>query len=57
MAPTIAFNRAHVCRPSEPRGDSVITQPPTRGLASATISTVETEGGKHRALLSYEAAE
>jgi hypothetical protein len=39
-----------------PRGDSVITQPFTRGLASAINSTVETEGGKHRALLSYEAA-
>jgi hypothetical protein len=38
-----------------PRGDSVITQPLTRGLASAINSTVETEGGEHQALLSYEA--
>jgi hypothetical protein len=52
----ITFNHAHVCRPSDSRGDSAITQPPTRGLALAINSTVETEGSKHRALLSYEAA-
>jgi hypothetical protein len=37
-------------------GDSVITSPAARGAALAINSTFETEGGKRRALLSYEAA-
>jgi hypothetical protein len=38
------------------RGDSVITSPAARGTALGINSTLETEGGKHRAQLSYEAA-
>jgi hypothetical protein len=37
------------------RGDSVITSPTARGAALAINSTFETEGGKLRASLSYEA--
>jgi hypothetical protein len=36
--------------------DSVITSPAARGTALGINSTLETEGGKHRAQLSYEAA-
>jgi hypothetical protein len=38
------------------RGHRVITSPAARGAASAINSAFETKGGKHQALLSYEAA-
>jgi hypothetical protein len=38
------------------RGDSVITSPAARGAMLAINSTLETEGSKLRAPLSYEAA-
>jgi hypothetical protein len=36
-------------------GKSVITSPAAQGVALAINSTLETEGGNHQALLSYEA--
>jgi hypothetical protein len=36
----MAFNHAHVCKPSGLRGDSVITLPATQGLALAINSTM-----------------
>jgi hypothetical protein len=40
MGKGITFNHAHACRPSRPRGDSVITFPTNRGLALAINSVV-----------------
>jgi hypothetical protein len=37
-------------------GNRVITPPAAQGTALAINSTFEAEGGKHRALLNYEAA-
>jgi hypothetical protein len=53
MSPPLIVHRLQV-RVSH--GDSVITLPTVQGMALAINSTFETEGGKHRALLSYEAA-
>jgi hypothetical protein len=36
----ITFNHTHVCRPSRPCSDSVITLPVAQGLALAINSTV-----------------
>jgi hypothetical protein len=46
----------HRLRAPLSRGNRVITLPAARGATLAINSAFETEGGKHQALLSYEAA-